>query len=241
MSIKNYQLFCEAITEEEKEELRQKEKRATDDWDDWDDEDYEDYIKHKKSGRPGRHGGRYRRKPEGETQFYRMDDDIKSVFDDITDLGDAYHVDYDCKWSLLFVTITLDKSLFQDLYRRSESHDKFIKNSMKRIDKFCNDEIVYRLERIQDLFGVKTHPVSYEDHENRMMGGITNKEVIHVFPGWENVYVSQSEPGQNDYDPLEKDSFQVTMYFGSLQRKLPIGVKANNHGFDKEGRYITKT
>ena len=173
-----------------------------------------------------------------ETEYTQMTEDIKNVFNDIVDLGSQYSVSYVERWYLTEVIITLDKTLFvrdQKYIRMSgiKQMNNNIKKDLKIINRFCEEEIDYRLERIEDLFGTKPS----------MAGGhlLINKDgkyITYKYPNWENVYVVENRLHQS-IEEYTFDGYEIHMFFGSVQKKLPHGIKARPlRKIDKEGRYV---
>jgi len=170
-----------------------------------------------------------------ETEYEHFTEDIKNVFNDIVDLGSEYSVSYEERWYLTIVTINLNESIFKKFHKEhsgrsnpeqwyiSELKDQNKKIDFKKIDEFCEDELEYRLERIKDLFGVDTSPCG--DH---ILVNKDDKIIVHKYPGWKNVYVTKCRGG-----------YEIHLYFGSVSKELPYGVKAKpTRNIDKNGRYI---
>lgn len=219
MKIKRFLKFIESI--------------EYDDYDNEIDDDSHVGLAYDKHGRYQRNYGR----PIPETEFVDMHDEIKTVFDDIIDLGSQYSVDYDKRWTCTIVTITLHKSLFKDVPRlpgESIRSIRRIDRITEMISKFCDEEIVYRLERVEDLFNSPATPAI--EHILKVKD---DKDRIYLYPGHKYVYITECRAGQRDFTPDKEGSFQVTFGFANFAKELPIGVKAKPQlQLDDEGRYI---
>lgn len=172
-----------------------------------------------------------------ETEYTHFTEDIKNVFNDIVDLGSAYSVSYNERWYLTEVIITLDKSLFnrekrdyKGYYYTSVRSDSIYKKDFEIVDKFCEDEIEYRLERIKDLFG--TSPSMAGEH---LLINKDGKNIVHKYPGCKNVYIVTKD----ELEDFEDWSYEICIFFGSVEKKLPYGEKAKpQRKIDNDGKYV---
>ena len=175
-----------------------------------------------------------------EIEFVYMTEDIKNVFNDIVDLGSKYSVSYNDKWYLTEVIITLNESLFDHeiLKKRGHLYDHEIDfvygRDFKEIDKFCEDELEYRLERVRDLFGVSPSLGGRHILENK-----DGLDILHEYPDWKNVYITKNSDVTSSGAWWDSWSYNIHMFFGSVQKELPYGVKAKPlRKIDNNGRYI---